>query len=231
MTMVNRRTLLRNSALTGALGLVSTTGRAVTARPTYAGPNVVIVRFGGGVRRRETIDAQHTYSPYLLKSLSRRGTLFTNMEVSNLEGITQTSHAQGTLYLLTGRYDAYEDVESQFLGERFEPAAPTLFEYLRKSYDVADYQCLIVNGERSEERRILHVQQSRSLRCRLSLPHLEPRSLQALPVRAADSRRRLGRKATRENAKTVSRPREPRLSKRRTLGPACAFGSILGSVA
>ena len=147
MTMVNRRTLLRNSALTGALGLVSTAGRAVAARPTYAGPNVVIVRFGGGVRRRETIDARHTYSPYLLKSLSHRGTLFTNMQVSNLEGVTQTSHAQGTLYLLTGRYDAYEDVESQFLGERFEPAAPTLFEYLRKSYDVADYECLIVNGE------------------------------------------------------------------------------------
>ena len=63
MTMVNRRTLLRNSALTGALGLVSTAGRAVAAPPTYAGPNVVIVRFGGGVRRRETIDAQHTLAP------------------------------------------------------------------------------------------------------------------------------------------------------------------------
>ena len=144
--MVNRRTLLQNSAFAGALGLASPFSRAV-ARPAYRGPNVVIVRFGGGVRRRETIDAQHTYSPYLLKSLSRRGTLFTNMEVSNLEGVTQTSHAQGTLYLLTGRYDAYRDVDNKFLGERFEPAAPTLFEYLRKSYDVADHECLIVNGE------------------------------------------------------------------------------------
>ncbi|MCZ6854326.1 MAG: hypothetical protein O7G86_10440, partial [Gammaproteobacteria bacterium] len=138
--MTNRRELL----IAGAL--FSTTP-ALAARPAYSGPNVIIVRFGGGVRRRETIDPAHTFAPYLSKSLTQRGTLFANMEVSEIKDVTATSHAQGTLYLLTGRYDAYEDVEGKFLGERFEPAAPTLFEYLRKAYDVPTHQCLIVNGE------------------------------------------------------------------------------------
>ncbi|MCZ6618439.1 MAG: hypothetical protein O7E57_09925 [Gammaproteobacteria bacterium] len=138
--MTNRRELLIAGALVG-------TAPVLAARPAYSGPNVIIVRFGGGVRRRETIDPAHTYAPYLSKSLTLRGTLFSNMEVSEIKDVTTTSHAQGTLYLLTGRYDAYKDIEGQFLSERFEPAAPTLFEYLRKTYDVPTHQCLIVNGE------------------------------------------------------------------------------------
>jgi len=38
-------------------------------KPPYRGPNVIIVQFGGGVRRRETIDAQNTYSPFLCHDL------------------------------------------------------------------------------------------------------------------------------------------------------------------
>lgn len=112
----------------------------------YEGPNVVIVRFGGGVRRRETIDPQHSYAPYFLHELAPRGTLFTNMTISQLEGV-ETSHGQGTLYLLTGKYDRFKDVEGRFLGQRFESSVPTLFESLRKTYRVPPHQALIINGE------------------------------------------------------------------------------------
>jgi hypothetical protein len=43
-----------------------------TRKPDYTGPNVIVLRFGGGVRRRETIDPDHTYSPYLCKELTKR---------------------------------------------------------------------------------------------------------------------------------------------------------------
>jgi len=138
--MTSRRELLIAGALIGTMP-------ALAERPAYSGPNVIIVRFGGGVRRRETIDPAHTYAPYLSKSLIQRGTLFSNMEVSEIKDVTATSHSQGTLYLLTGRYDVYRDIEGKFFSERFEPAAPTLFEYLRKAYDVPTHECLIVNGE------------------------------------------------------------------------------------
>jgi len=112
----------------------------------YRGPNVIVVRFGGGVRRLETIDARHTYSPYFLHELAKRGTLFTNMEIAQLEGV-ETSHGQGTLYTLTGRYERYQDVGGKFLGQRFESKYPTVFECLRRKYDVPPHQALIVNGE------------------------------------------------------------------------------------
>lgn len=112
----------------------------------YSGPNVILVRFGGGVRRRETIELDTSYAPFLNHVMRPQGTLFNNMEIASAEGI-QTSHAQGTLYLLTGRYDTYTDIKQEFLKERFEPKVPTLFEYLRKTYDVPAHQALIVNGE------------------------------------------------------------------------------------
>jgi len=116
------------------------------AKPSYSGPNIVIIRFGGGVRRRETIDADHTFSPYLCHELTKRGILFPRMEISSLEGI-ETSHGQGTLYILTGKYEKFKDVGGKFLGQRFEAQVPTVFEYLRKTYDVPEHQTLIINGE------------------------------------------------------------------------------------
>ncbi|MAE65943.1 MAG: hypothetical protein CMJ18_16855 [Phycisphaeraceae bacterium] len=112
----------------------------------YRGPNLVLVRFGGGVRRRETIDPDHTFSPFLRHELTRRGVLFSNMEISSEHGV-ETGHGQGTLNILTGRYDDYQDVEDKFLGARFEAKVPTLFEYLRKQFDIPAHQALIVNGE------------------------------------------------------------------------------------
>lgn len=115
-------------------------------RKRYGGPNVIIVRFGGGVRRRETIEAGHSYCPYFLHELAPRGTLYTNMELSSLQGV-ETSHGQGTLHILTGQYLKYKNVSQGILGERFESAVPTVFEYFRKAYDVAEHETLIINAE------------------------------------------------------------------------------------
>ncbi|MEQ1865893.1 MAG: hypothetical protein ABL996_14745 [Micropepsaceae bacterium] len=128
--------------------------KALGASRAYTGPNVIIIRYGGGVRRRETIDPQYSYSPYLAKVLRQQGTLYPQMRIEAREGI-DTSHAQGTLFILTGRYDRYEDVSGKFLRERFEPKVPTLFEYLRQTYDVPDHQALIVNGENRQDEDFL----------------------------------------------------------------------------
>ncbi len=146
---LDRRSLLR--AALGGAGALALPGlalpRAAAARrPAPRGPKVIVVRFGGGVRRRETIDAEHGYAPYLLHDLAPRGTLFTNVEISSEPGI-DTSHGQGTLNLLIGRYAHYTDVRGRTLGDRFEAAHPTLFEYLRQARDVAPHEAILVNGE------------------------------------------------------------------------------------
>jgi len=58
-----------------------------------------------------------------------------------------TSHGQGTLYIITGKYEKYKDIAEKFLAERFTSKVPTIFEYLRKAYDVPEGQTLIVNSE------------------------------------------------------------------------------------
>lgn len=121
----------------------------------YDGPNVVIVRFGGGVRRQETIASDETYSPFLKKVLAPQGVLFPRMEIAKWVDLgadrgraeLNTSHGEGTLNILTGRYGVYEDVDDRFLGARFEPEVPTLFEGLRKRFAVPPHQAMIVNGE------------------------------------------------------------------------------------
>lgn len=133
----------------GSFGLQSTLAnesQTAESNTEYRGPNVIIVRFGGGVRRRETIAAETTYSPYFLHQLCQQGTLFPKMEISSEPGV-ETSHGQGTLNILTGIYDEYQDVENKFLASRFEAQVPTLFEYFRKSYNVAPHEALMINGE------------------------------------------------------------------------------------
>lgn len=112
----------------------------------YKGPNVVIIRFGGGVRRRETIDPVHTYAPFTQKVLGKLGTTFTNMYYDQ-EGHSEVGHGQGTLNILTGRYSNYKDVNNKFLGEGFESEHPTLFEHLRRKFEIPKHQTLIINGE------------------------------------------------------------------------------------
>jgi len=143
-----RREFMRDGlAGAGALAMANALpiGAAAASR-AYEGPNVILVRFGGGVRPQDVIDPAKTYAPYFCHEFVKRGTLYPNMEISQLEGI-ETSHGQGTLYLLTGKYERYKDVGGRFLGQRFEAPVPTIFEYFRKMYDVPEHQALIVNGE------------------------------------------------------------------------------------
>jgi len=135
--------LAGGGTLTWADSIIDETSKA---RPDYRGPNVVLIRYGGGTRRRESIDPANTYSPFLCRDLIKRGTLFKNMEIAQIAGLN-TSHGEGTLNIVTGKYDKYKDIEGKFLGARFEPKVPTVFEYLRKSFAVPPHQTLIVNGE------------------------------------------------------------------------------------
>ncbi len=128
------------------IGAESAIGAPAAPTPDYRGPNVILIRYGGGARRRESIDPDHTYSPFVCRELIHRGTLFNKMEIAQIEGLN-TSHGEGTLNIVTGKYDKYKDIEGKFLGARFEPKVPTVFEYLRKSFAVPPHQTLIVNGE------------------------------------------------------------------------------------
>ncbi|NNL18078.1 MAG: hypothetical protein HKP37_04980 [Boseongicola sp.] len=112
----------------------------------YNGPNVILVRFGGGVRRLETIDETATYAPYLRHVLADRGVFIPDMTIAQIDGVN-TSHAEGTLNLLTGRYLSYRDAGSKLLDDRLEPTEPTLFEYLRDAFDLPSHKALLINGE------------------------------------------------------------------------------------
>jgi hypothetical protein len=138
----------RRSFTFGTLGLAAGLASPIPALaqgPSYRGPNVVLVRFGGGVRRAETIDEAATWAPYLRHVLAARGTFIPDLRIDRLDGVN-TSHAEGTLNLLTGRYLAYRDA-SDVLTDRLEPTEPTLFEYIRQAFDIPSHQVLLVNGE------------------------------------------------------------------------------------
>ena len=143
---LKRRELLSCGAVGAASLLMQSKSWAGSSPPLppYKGPNVILIRFGGGVRRRETIDPDHTYAPFLRHVLAQQGTLFTQMELDQLGSVT-TSHGEGTLYLLTGKYGGF--INSGEFSDRFESQVPTLFEYLRKSFAVKDHEVLLINGE------------------------------------------------------------------------------------
>lgn len=144
-----------NTALAGGAGMSGMPGLARAADklvkpPAYGGKNVIIIRYGGGVRRLETIDEDKTYSPYMRHVLAKRAVLFPLMEIAELTAEKEevvTSHTEGTLHILTGKYENYKDHDGDLLGAKFEATVPTLFEYLRKNFDVPAHQALIVNGE------------------------------------------------------------------------------------
>ncbi|MEO0911639.1 MAG: hypothetical protein AAFY59_01405 [Pseudomonadota bacterium] len=140
---MDRRSFNRSLAATAVAAGFGTEARASTE---YRGPNVILIRFGGGVRRLETIDPQGTYAPTLLHSLAPRGVLIPDLRIDQQEG-GDTSHAEGTLNILTGRYKGYRDAGAEFLRDRLEPTEPTLFEYLRSAYAIPSHQALLINGE------------------------------------------------------------------------------------
>lgn len=141
--------LTRREAVAGLVGAAGAgvLGRgAAQAAPAYRGPNVIIIRFGGGVRRRETIEARTSFAPRLLHRLAPKGVLAPDMRIEQLDGV-DTSHAEGTLNILTGRYRAYRDAGSRFAQRRLEPTEPTLFEILRRRFNTPAHQTLLINGE------------------------------------------------------------------------------------
>lgn len=148
----DRRRFLRTTLATSTglalsgLPLPQVAAAPARGRSDYGGPNVILIRFGGGARRRESIDPRsRCYSPYLLNELAPRGVLLKDMRIDT--AASETGHGQGTLNILTGKYDRYEDVSGELLGERFEAKVPTIFEYLRQSFSVHEHETLIINGE------------------------------------------------------------------------------------
>ncbi len=144
--MIDRRSFNTGLGASFVTAGAAAYGAPAAAKPRYNGPNVIIVRFGGGVRRRETIDPDNTYAPFLRHTLTKRGILIPDMTIAQLDGV-DASHAEGTLNLLTGRYLAYRDAGSKVLDDRLEPTQPTLFEYLRSAFDIPSHQALLINGE------------------------------------------------------------------------------------
>ena len=150
---MRRRQFLKTVALSAAaVPLVC----ASTPLPDYRGPNVIVVRFGGGVRRRETIDPKHSYCRFFLNQLVPRGTFYPRMTIDQFQNIN-TSHGEGTLYIATGKYEKFKGVgekigDKKWLDARFEASVPTVFEYLRAAYNVPEHQTLIVNSEDRNDR-------------------------------------------------------------------------------
>lgn len=144
--MTRRRSLrLCTAGMTSLLVEPSLAVKSLTKKTPFSQqqPRIIIIRFGGGVRRQETIDPKGTYAPFMRHILAKEGTLFSRMELEQLKSVI-TSHGEGTLYILTGKY---QRIEKTFLKERIESNVPTLFEYLRKKYDIPEVETLIINGE------------------------------------------------------------------------------------
>lgn len=147
MSRLGRPSRRRFLAMTArAAGLAAAGGLIASRAAADEAPNVILIRYGGGVRRRETIDPDHGISPFLRHEFIPRGTLFSNMEIAGYEWLN-TGHGEGTLNIVTGHYDKYEDLDGRFLGARFEAKVPTIFEYLRKAHGLALHQTLMINGE------------------------------------------------------------------------------------
>ncbi len=169
LALPRRRALQTLATGLGGLALA----RALPAaepQPDYLGPNVILVRFGGGARPQECINADpnKNFAPFLKNVFAPRGTLYPRMFIDSFTPTVgvDTSHGQGTMYLITGKYEKlkgvsfdedfrrrYPGTKPQPLDDRFESKVPTLFEYFRKAFRVPPRQTLIVNSEdrKSEE--------------------------------------------------------------------------------
>ena len=74
----------RRSFTLGSLGLAAGLAAplpSLAQAQGYRGPNVILVRFGGGVRRAETIDEAATWAPYLRHVLAPRGTFIPDLRI------------------------------------------------------------------------------------------------------------------------------------------------------
>lgn len=118
--------------------------------PGAKDPKVVLVQYGGCVRRRETIaslQSPHTtLSPFLFHRLMPEGTVLEAMRNDELTG-----HASGSFYLFSGAYPKTQDGPFQ----RPEPISiPMLGEYLVKTKGWSPSQSLVVHNEQLDTERI-----------------------------------------------------------------------------
>ncbi|GEM_PF-3207355 len=116
---ISRRTFLK----AGAAAAAGTLAFPAVVRADWKQiANVVIARFGGGVRYRETFGDPYLKNlPGMMRNLVGKGTLYTHVYNDG-----DTSHQGGTLQILTGkRFDPS-------LATRHNPKIPTLFEYYRR---------------------------------------------------------------------------------------------------
>ncbi len=128
---IDRRAFLKTSA--GACAAATLT-RCQSRRPfgitRPRAEQVVLVRFGGGVRHQDLFDTtKPTLAPYLC-TLAQAGTFVPDVWNDHL-----TRHDTATLYLLTGRYGARLDSNergSQNLADI--AASPTIFEAYRRHH-------------------------------------------------------------------------------------------------
>jgi hypothetical protein len=149
---MGRRRFIKGIAATSAIPGLGLSDAA--AAPAYRGANVIIVRFGGGVRRREIVEARSTHAPFFRNVLARRGVLMPDVTIAEIKDV-DTSHAEGTLNILTGRYRAYTKVGDRGLAPLLEPNQPTLFEHLRTACDVPAHEALLINGENRPQEEYL----------------------------------------------------------------------------
>ena len=112
--LLPRRRAMQSLA-TGLGGLaLSRSLPAAESQPDYRGPNVILVRFGGGARPAECIntDPNKNFAPFLKNVLAKRGTLYPRMMIDSFTPTVgvDTSHGQGTMYLITGKYEKLQGV-------------------------------------------------------------------------------------------------------------------------
>ncbi|MEM9147243.1 MAG: hypothetical protein AAGC57_13690 [Pseudomonadota bacterium] len=146
MTLDRRRFVAGALASSALVTPIPARSSSQSAGPAYSGPNVILIRFGGGVRRRETIEPATSFAPVLLNTLAPQGVLLPTLQIAQLDGV-DTSHSEGTVNLLTGRYHAYRNLATGTEIDRLEPIEPTLFEYFRSTYAVPRHRALLINGE------------------------------------------------------------------------------------
>ncbi len=150
-SLLTRRLFMQMTAsatvfLGGHMFLPTASFAAEISGKRYKGPNVIVIRYGGGVRRRETIAPETSFSPFMLNQMIPQGTLYNNMSIAELPN-NETDHAQGTVNIMTGRYFGYTTHQEDVSGNFLRPSVPSIFEYLRENYALQAHEALIINGE------------------------------------------------------------------------------------
>jgi hypothetical protein len=157
--------------------------RTRPAPAAYPGPNVILVRFGGGVRRAETIEEAGTYAPYLRHVLAAARCL----RARHADFATRRRRHEPC-----GRNAEPSDrplprLSRRRIGVSAGPARTDRTDTVR--IPARGLRRALAPGASDQRRgpaagRVLHLRRLGALRHRLPLRDAEPASLQALQIRA-----------------------------------------------